>query len=765
MESIAEKIRKIIDQSKESGILLTNHRLRKIAESTPSLMSFCDKFDMYLDHSERMSQFYVKDGNDPQRRALYAVLYQTTINCARNMQMAAVCNERQAFVAARKRASGVQISEVPQLLENFGKEHTNMKYGSSSGENFTVSIEERKEYDAFCNRIFSVVLSSDNWTKSESNAMTDAITMPALNYDVSAMLASAITLSCMVVFDMAKFTCLQQIYDKTSNIVVQQRAFVGLVLLMAMQETRGFDTDSIDDPKKNSEAKFEMHWELSNVLSYANQLANSEDGRSALLSLQKQFVRQMKTRNISNEMKFQLLPSIMEAAKEVKTNLPTDIDESSIEDIIAKDFEERIGEKIQEKVGIIMNYKKEGMDIDYHSFSQIDSSAFYHTLSHWFMPFRIDHPDLDSFAQNIGEDHLKYFGIICKMNNFCNIDSYNFLFSLQKTFGNSRRVLEQVRKLAPPLDDIAHFSEEKLDVEAVRMGYIRDLYRFFNLSPMRNDFVEIFREDGKNGKQKVEYFLARPAFTGETFDALRMSVGRFLAKKKFYENISDFNVGDTFQKTEEGRILKALYEIHVTHEYSNAIQLLTPIALIHPDKSSVVRLLAQCCQDAEKYDDALHWYQSLPEEQKSNPSVKYQIVNCLLQEGKAKEAVNGAYELVYLYPDIPQYKDLLVEVLIKTGDPYKAKAEAKELLAWHQSHRIDPSVTEFMHVVECLWLTGSPQKAFMVLNGDLGRILTSEEIKVLLDKEKPILLSQGLGIDEFYIMRDLVLYRSEKGNK
>ncbi len=747
MSDIAGIIERLAGQVHVNGMVQTLRSLRTLAEEHAFLAPFSDKIDTLAADFDRMGGFFVKGVSDSERGHVYETLCHNTLRVARNMQMAALCTEKQAFSAAYKRAAGMDISELPQALEQYAAQHTAVTVGElpagTSPE--TTDAGQGKEDDAFYNRVFSVVLASSQWTSAACEQMCEAICQPAINNDVSAMLVSAVMLSAMAVCDMEKMRCLEKVYARARCEEVRQRAFVGLVLLLAQANCNAGAADGAGEEWQTVSARL---------------VAGGEESVAELLSLQKQALRQLETPQITDEVEKRLLPGIMDIVKDAKPIVQkAEGDDSSLEDIIDNELNERIGEKIHEKVELLMKYKTEGIDVDYHTFRRMSLCGFFHTLSHWFVPFSIEHPDLVPLKQTLGK-HMPFFDMVCRNNGFCNIDAYNFLISIYNTLGKSGILRKSMEKVSLPADLLAMGQDVEVTCETIRTAYLRDLYRFFTLSPMKDDFVNPFVPIARCANRVMVAFLGCPAFAGSLFDGLRLSAGRFCAKKKWYTYISDLDPDETYKNSEEGRLLVALYAMHCHADYAQAIRLLTPIAMLNPGKHAVVKLLAQCCRRAGSYDDALQWYRRLPKEQTATLAVKYQMVRCQLLGGHEKEAVNGAYELDFLYPGNPRYMELLMQVLSQAGQHAKAQEKARELALWHEEHADSPDIEERVNVAVCHWLAGDTAEAFRQL--EAGAVGDKSHTVSLLAGAKPVLLRHGVSLADYYIMYDMVTSVSEK---
>ncbi len=740
MSDIAGLIKTFAAQLNQNGMVQILSSLKVLTEENASLAPFSDKIDTLTADYDRMSGFFVKGVFDSERSHVYETLYRNTLRVARNMQMAALCTEKQAFVAAYKRAAGMDISELPQAMQQYAALHPCVSGGELNVETpqDAPADEQGKQNDAFFNRVFSVVLASSQWTAADCEQMCEAICRPALSDDVSAMVVSAVMLSAMAVYDIEKIHCLEKVYDRARCEAVKQRAYVGLVVLLGQIDfCEGAEESDYDD-----------------LLAVCARLVADDDKSAELLSLQKQTLRQLETPQLTKEVENRLVPGIMDVVKEAKPIIQkADGDESSIDDILDNELNESIGEKLQERVELLMKYKSEGMDVDYHTFRKVSPNAFFHTLSHWFVPFSIDHPELAPLRQTMGKG-MMFLDMVCQNNGFCNVDAFSFLFTICKTLGRGGLLAKSMKMMTPPADLLVMRQDVEATPEAIRISYLRDLYRFFTLSPMKDDFVNPFAPVVMCGDHRIVAFLGRPVFAGPLFDGLRLAAGRFCAKKKWYDDIPILDLGNTYQKSDDGKLLVALYEMHCSEDYNEAIRLLTPIAMLNPDKHAVIKLLAQCCLRAERYDDALQWFRRLPEEQTAMPAVKYQMVGCLLLGGHEKEAVNGAYELDYLYPGTPSYMELLMQVLSQTGQHGKALEKARELAVWHKEHGDSADIEERVNVALCHWLAGDTAEAYRLLAACAEE--NGMDTMDFLSDAKPALLRHGVSSADYRIMHDLL---------
>jgi tetratricopeptide (TPR) repeat protein len=138
----------------------------------------------------------------------------------------------------------------------------------------------------------------------------------------------------------------------------------------------------------------------------------------------------------------------------------------------------------------------EGIDVYMSTFSNQKFYPFFHELPNWFLPFYPEHSSLFELFDQQSSTGSGILDLVLKSGFLCSSDKYSFCFnilqlpvnyrsSMAANLGADSEVYEEFKK-----SEIA--MNPKYLQEQTSNRYIQDLYRYFNLFPKRQDFLNIF---------------------------------------------------------------------------------------------------------------------------------------------------------------------------------------------------------------------------------------------------------------------------------
>lgn len=561
----------------------------------------------------------------------------------------------------------------------------------------------RKHHD-YLNSLFNYILTSSQWTDSTAEGFEQMLLMPTISSIDQQMIVSAIMINAVNNFDFNKFRVLANVYQKSTDENVRQRALVGWVFIASVGNK-------------------EIYPELNSLV--ANLLQDSSTV-SELLELQIQLMYCVNAESDNRTIQKEIMPDLL---KHNNLNITPkgleEVEEDNMEDILGVGDSDRNIEKVEEGFRRMVDMHKSGSDIYFGGFSQMKRFPFFDTIINWFVPYYNNHPGISHITDN--DSGYSLFNKMLSKGPFCNSDKYSFVLALQHVVNhlpeNIKEMLnnEDAFSLNAMSDDSCHTATY------IRRTYLQDIYRFYRLYPLRNLFRNIF-ENKKENIGTANYLLfTNDIFRGTLLESKFYDFTAFLLRKKLYgeafEVLSNFKeVPDDFQynmllgtvllsnhgdsrkyfqseisasncfakalefKSDikvlrnyaralfyEGDILKAKevysillgqlpdnntlmlsYCICMTNlcEYDEAAKLLYRLYYNAPEDINISRVLARALVGDSKYEQAENLYKVIV---KSENSVKEDWLNygyCLWFAGREMESVDKfQYYLTLAYPD------------------------------------------------------------------------------------------------------------------
>lgn len=332
---------------------------------------------------------------------------------------------------------------------------------------------------------------------------------PTVDSNDQQLLVSAVTLSLLNQYDIVKFRVLVNVYRRSQEVAVQQRALVGWALSL-------------------KESVREIYPEQEELVT---SLLSSKTVCEELTELQMQLVYCLNAEKDTNTIQQEIMPDLIK-----NNNLkigPFSIEEREddpMEDILHPEASEQRMEKMESTFGRMMDMQKQGSDIYFGGFSQMKRFPFFYDISNWFVPFYLQHPDIKHFV-----DRMKgnmFVERLTKMGPFCNSDKYSFIIAFQQVL---EHIPESLRKMMERGEaTMGEVPVDELNTTAfIRRAYLMDLYRFYRLYPSRNEFVNPFNTTSVD-LGACEFFSLW-LFKGSPLEPYKDQVVRLLKRKKMKE--------------------------------------------------------------------------------------------------------------------------------------------------------------------------------------------------------------------------------------
>ena len=472
---------------------------------------------------------------------------------------------------------------------------------------------EKKSKDMSYNPAFSAFWQENRITEELKTKAGELLRNDENEVD-TCLSVSAITISCIEVFDAEKIILLIKFSNHT-NSKIATRAFVGLLICLQVHKNR-----------------YSLYPNINNEL---NLLFNSDEKIHLAQTIYKQLIRSKETEKITKEIKDNILPLINKIAPKIKDDFSItknkDWDEET-ENIQQMLEDSGISKKMENFQGLM----QEGSDTNYSSFCMLKDMYFFDSIENWFLPFYHDNKELDGLRN----DNPEILDLVDNIMFLCDSDKYSFCLNLNRIPTSARGNLSEQLKVTS--DNKPETPDTKKDISNL---YIQDLYRFYKLYKGKEQLFDPFAIDYNiynspffrflNEENTYLSELADFYFTKEQYqDAL------YAYKTKNQDIISIEESVETYKKI--GYCHQKLMD------YRKAIEAYEKCEIIEEGNLWVNKNIAFCYKKLSKYDCALKYYKQADSIAENNINIIFNLAVCYTELKEFDKGLNCFNKIEFL---------------------------------------------------------------------------------------------------------------------
>ena len=428
---------------------------------------------------------------------------------------------------------------------------------------------------------------------------------------------SAITISCIEVFDAEKIILLIKFSNHT-NSKIATRAFVGLLICLQVHKNR-----------------YSFYPNINNEL---NLLFNSDEKIHLAQTIYKQLIRSKETEKITKEIKDNILPLISKIAPKIKDDFSItknkDWDEET-ENIQQMLEDSGISKKMENFQGLM----QEGSDTNYSSFCMLKDMYFFDRRENWFLPFYHENKELDGLRN----DNPEILDLVDNIMFLCDSDKYSFCLNLNRIPTSARGNLSEQLKVTS--DNKAETPDSKKDISNL---YIQDLYRFYKLYKGKEQLLDPFAIDYNIYNSPFFRFL------NEENTYLSELADFYFTKEQYQDALYAFQAkkAETQDVTSIEESVETYKKIGYCHQklmdYRKAIDAYEKCEIIEEGNLWVNKNIAYCYKKLSKYDSALKYYKQADSLSENNISIIFNLAICFTELKEFEKGLNCFNKIEYL---------------------------------------------------------------------------------------------------------------------
>ena len=680
MDVVLKMFGKVLRNLRENNLPLALDMLLDYARKNPFVL-FTEEL-LGINESFQLMLHYMESGaDDPTREKMYLEMVERTNKVARNMLAEYRRRNVDFYRSVNSRVSKDAYSSeksIRMVLESFVGDIAMLDLESEEKRG-----EERKKiysrHFSFMQSLFCSIVVSDMWTSRQADSMTEIMLLPTVDSADIQLIVSALMLAVMNNFDINKFKVLVDVYQKSRDENVRQKALIG----WALSVTNRAD---VDRQKK-----------------IVGELCQNPDVLRELLELQKQVTFCMNAERDNDFIQRDIMPTLIKNSNFEITRLG--ISEKEVDpmhDILDPGAEDKAMDEVEEKFQQMMDLQKSGADVYFGGFSQMKRFPFFYSLVNWFVPFNINHPDLSHRLSNA--ENVKFLERMLGNGLFCDSDKYSFALAMSSVFDKlPASVKEMISRGDYPMGRADDGNAKS--PAYIRRQALQDLYRFFRLYDKHEQIYNPFSE-------KNFMFLGCRIFDYSSFRHGILSLGYFLMTKKtnaLLDKVVSLLNSNVEAETADGRsaiILSAAYELKYVQSYENVCRLLDMVREKEPDNSKVLSMYARAALLCGKYEESKAVYEQLFGQvvPKKTWQLSYAIVLTKLKlYDKASKVL---FQLDFECPDTPNVKRALAWTLLWQDKLTQASREYEWLVS-----QTETTARDSLNAGYCCWFRHEVAKA------------------------------------------------------
>jgi len=683
------------------------HSVRYRGSDTETLNAIVDDFQL-------MANYWKKGYKDPQAETLYGNLLKRMYNLyvyeclAYEISNSSLLSDiyNRTFPIIR----GQSITELQKELEEFVSEVAMLELEPEHKRGDIQKSLYLKHHEMM-NNWFDYIIISPVWNAGQAEEMERLLLSPTVDSNDQQVLVSSVSIAVVNHFDNYKLRLLLNVYQKSTDEFVRQRALVGWAF-------------AVNDKMLPVLYKEDVH--------AIGHLLETEEVCKELTALQQQIYLCLNAEKDNETIQHEILPGLLNNSNfRVTRNGIEEVEEDPMEDILHPDAEERRMEEMEENYRKMQDMQKQGSDIYFGGFSQMKRFTFFKDAMNWFVPFYNEHPGVSEIANKLRSN--RFLQIMMHVGPFCNSDKYSFVL------GFSQVAEKMPKEVMGMLERGEARIEESLEAEIktavfVRRTYLQDMYRFYRLFSYKGLFRNPF-------EQEVCLYFANPIFSGTLLEPHFNEIATLLLKRKRIKEAAAVldNVNEYFRDLRFYLMTGYLAQNYgCKFRFSDKAGFISYLNAYRLDSTNekVINGLAKMYFNSRDYDESLKFYNKLLEIRPEKRNFMLNHAVCLTKLKRYEEALKELFQLNYEHPDDVRVNKVLAWTLTCDGKYEQA------LELYNKLFSDGVEAEDLLNCGYCLWFSGRVEEASVRFRRYLKD--TGEKKNVILDTERELINEKGI---------------------
>ncbi len=692
--------KKILERNFQKIVsLVLESKLKDAFNALKDLVIASGKGD-FISHYESMDETYenllkyaLEGVRDPEREHIYHHLLVSTLELADVALQAAYMIESDRYIYRLKRKIESESAEIrDNILTNIeDKEFDNEIseiFNLNNPDNKDRQKEEYKNHQDVLIRIFNLVWLTDKFTDTDVKLINTLKNEKNFTWYERSMIISSLTLSAIRCFDVKK---IELIIDNStdSDNQVKQRALVGLFFVLYLYDKRISLYPSLLEKIKG--------------------LAVVEDIEKNIELIAIQLLKSRETEKITRKLEEEIIPEMIKFKPKLQDKLDLD-------NILSSDFMEdknpdweRVFEDspdLLDKLQEISRLQMEGADVFMSAFARLKQFDFFNEMINWFRPFHKDNFIINQSLEKEKETFNTGLFLESLEKSFfmCNSDKYSFCLNIQYMPDLQKNMmmdmfnaeLEGIKELQEE-DELLNKSTQQ---KSIYSQYFQDLYRFYKLHPLRNEFTDIF-------KLEIDFYTCDFFKILVKNDEILRNIAEYFFEKDYFEHAVRIYLELNHKGDNSLEIFEKIgYCYQKMKAYDEALNYYKKAELYDSNRLWNLKKLALCNRYLKNYKESLKYYQEAEKIEPDNIYIQTYIGHTYLDLKQYKKALEYYYKVELTAPDNIKVLRPIAWCSFVSGKFEIAKNYYNKLI------KTDANKYDFMNLGHVEWCMGNKMAAY-----------------------------------------------------
>jgi len=491
--------------------------------------------------------------------------------------------------------------------------------------------EISQKHKQLIKNIFNHLWLTDYYGEAEVSLIDIILNSGKFRWYESSIFTTAITLSSLRTWQSEKLLHLMDIY-KSGQEQVMERALSGLILNLHYYNGRVL-----------------LYPEISSRISKMSKTpAFREHCRIIVL----QTIRSRETEKLSRKLHDEILPQVAKLKPRIEEKLDLDnILPKDKDDEKNPDWSEMFNdsEEIFKTMEELTNLQMEGADVYMSAFSNLKNFDFFKDFQNWFVPFHPDHEVLNEIFRDevLGPGTNELAEAMYQTPFICNSDKYSLILNLKYLPASQKSMMLKVFRMEleglQQMNDADSITDPNRKFRTNVTQYLQDIYRFFKLSPYRQEFEDIFT--GRLDIYNSEFFRL-------TCNAPEAEAGLadYFFSKDFYDDALSLFLKRVKEKPDDAEMYEKIgYCYQQNSDYEGALKYYRMAELINR-KVWTLKKIGLCLRRLGRNEEALEYYIQAGEMEPGNLHTTIMTAHCFLDLKEYEKALKYYFKIEYNDP-------------------------------------------------------------------------------------------------------------------
>ncbi len=470
-----------------------------------------------------------------------------------------------------------------------------------------------------------------------------------------------------------------------------------------------------------------------------------------------QMIRTRDTLEIGRKLQEDLMPEMAKLKPKLEDKLKMDdIREELLEEGRNPDWESVFSEsdELYRKVDEFMKLQMEGADVYMTTFAHLKQFPFFNELTNWLVPFYKENPQLSEIYASGNEefDPEIFIDGLKKTPFLCNSDKYSFIFNLKFLPAEQKKMLSnaflmEMEGMQEMISDDRITSGDFV-TRTVFIQYIQDLYRFFKISPFKNEFEDVF-----GGKLD----LYNSWFFREVIeeDSIIRNIAEYLFERNHYEEALDIFTRLLEDQPGNRELLeKAGYCHQKLGQFRKAVETYNRISLYGDPSLWTLKNLGICYRKLDNYSPALEVYEKAATQQPDDQTIESLIGYCHMKLGEYETALKHYFKIEYMDPGSTHILRPIAWCYFALSDLEKSERYFSKVFEGK------PGYYDYINYGHVQWALGKKKEAIELYIQSLRDLeFEMEDFLKTIAEDKPLLVRNGINEQDIPLMLDYLHYR------